>query len=264
MAIQAETGLMYMTGLEDRPMRMGTSAIDMSSAIFLCLGIVLALRERDSTQRGKYVRSALFETGCFLTNYTMGQTQVLGTSPPPMNIPGGRWRFPIYDIFATKDNKKILVGVATDRQWQRFCEEFGLGELLGERFATQDKRLKERPYFLPLLTKLFLGLSRQELMEKLETCRVVCTAVNTPLEALENPQLKTPHKMCQISYPTLKEPIKAPTIPLLMEHFVPPAAATAPQLGEHTDEILYELGYSEDEIELLVRNGTVARFNKRG
>jgi len=262
MAIQAEIGLMYMTGSEDRPMRMGTSAIDMNCATFLCLGIVLALRERDSTQRGQYVRSDLFETGYFLTNYIMAQTQVLGTLPPPLNTPG-IW-FPIYDIFTTKDNKRVLVGVSTDSQLTRFCDELDLRELLDERFSTREKRMKERSYFMPLVTRRFLSFSREELIEKLEGCRVTCTRVNTPLEALENPQLKAPNKTCQISYPTLKEPIKAPTVPLSMGDFVPPTTATAPQLGEQTDEILYELGYTEDEIELLVRNGTVTRFKKRG
>jgi len=261
MAIQAETGLLYMTGSEDRPMRIGTSAIDMNAAVFLCLGIVLALRERDVTHKGKYVESSLFETGCFLMNYNLSETQVLGKSPSPANAVGLWW--PIYDMFTTKDGKRIFVGVTTSAQWKRFCEEFDLEELLGERFSTHDKRMKERPYIIPLVTKLVSSFPREELLEKLEKAQVVCSRVNTPLEALEHPQLKAANKMCQISYPQLAKPIMAPAIPLSMEDFTESTTATAPELGEHTEEILLELGYTQNEIDQMVLEGVVQKALER-
>lgn len=255
MAMQAEMGLMYMTGSEDRPMRIGTSAVDMSSAIFLCLGIVLALKDREVSNEGNYIECDLFETASFLMNYVFSQTQVLGKSPPPLNTPGLWW--PIYDVFTSADNKRIVVGVTSDAQWSRFCQEFDLKELLGDRFATHAKRMKERPYIIPLTAKIISKFSRDELVKKLERCDVVCACVNTPLEALAHPQLKAPNKMCKVSYTGLDKPIKLPAIPLSMEGFFPPTTATAPELGANTDEILCGLGYSEDEVEQLMQKGVV-------
>jgi len=255
MATQAETGLLYMTGSEDRPMRIGTSAVDICSAIFLCLGIALALKDREVSKEGKYIECNLFETASFLLNYVFGQTQVLGKSPPPLNTPG-LW-YGVYDSFTSADNKKIFLGVTGDAQWGRFCQEFGLTELLGERFSTNKKRMKERPYVIPLITKLISNFPRDELMKRLERCNVVCSCVNTPLEALEHPQLKAPNKMCKVSYTGLDKPLELPTIPLSMENFFPSATATAPRLGENSAEILHELGYTEDEAKQLMQKGVV-------
>lgn len=256
MPIQAETGLLYMTGSEDKPMRLGTSAIDITSAIFLCLGIVLALRERDITHKGKHVESDLFESGCFLMNLHLGRTQVLGKSVLPLNA--GQWfSQPIYDLFTAKDNKKIFVGITSDTQWQRLCEEFGLDELLGERFSTHDKRLEERPYVIPLVAKVMSNFSREKLLAKLEKARVVYGSVNTPFEVLQHPHLKGANKMCRTSYAQLDEPLTSPVLPLFMEDFAESTTATAPELGENTEEILHELGYSEDEVKQLMQKGVV-------
>jgi len=85
---------------------LGTSVIDMYCASFLCLGIVLALKNREQTGEGEYVESDLFESALFLMNYIYGSTQILKKSPRPLNTPG-LW-YHIYDIFETKDNKKIF------------------------------------------------------------------------------------------------------------------------------------------------------------
>lgn len=258
MAMQADTGLLYMTGSEEKPMRMGTSVIDINCAIFLCLGIVLALKDRDLTGEGKRIESNLFETALFLMNYTYGSTQVLKESPPPQNTPG-LW-YPIYDIFETKDKKKIFLGVTSDSQWVRFCEEFDLKELLSEKYSTHKKRMQERPNIIPLVTKVISNFSREELIKKIEGIKVVFACVNTPLEALEHPQLKGPNKMCEVNYASLKEPIKAPMFHVLIDDYIPPAVVTAPELGENTNEILHGLGYTQDEIEEFMRKGIIKQY----
>jgi len=172
-------------------------------------------------------------------------------SPSPLNTPG-LW-YPIYDIFDTKDKKKVFLGVTSDSQWVRFCAEFDLKELLSEKYSTHKKRMQERPNIIPLVTKLISNFSREELMEKIERIKVVFAPVNTPLEALEHPQLKGPNKMCEVHYAGLKGPIKAPMFPVLIGDYVPPTVVTAPELGENTHEILHGLGYTQDEIEEFIR-----------
>lgn len=257
-SIQNETGLTYMTGEEDEPKRLGTSAIDMCAAVFLCLGIVLALREREVTNKGKFVESDLFETGSFLMGYILSAAQVLGQSPPPLNTPG--IYFPVYDLFTTADNKKIFMGITSDAQWRRFCEDFGLKELLDERFSTNEKRMKERPYILSEIAKLVSNFPRDELVERLEKCNVVVSIVNNPLEVLEQPQMKAPNKLGEVTYAGLKKTIKTPILPLVMEDITAPTTYITPELGENTEEVLRELGYSDDEVKQLVQGGIVKQF----
>lgn len=261
MLTQAATGLLYMTGSEEKPMRIGTSAVDMYCGSFLCLGIVLALKNRELTGEGEYVESDLFESALFLMNYIYGSTQILKKSPRPQNTPG-LW-YPIYDIFTTKDNKKLFLGVTTDSQWVRFCEEFDLKELLNEKYATHSQRMQERPSIIPLVTKLVSDYTREEFMGKAKRAKVILAPVNSPLEALDHPHLKEgPHKMCEVHYTSLATPIKAPMLPLIIDNYIPPTVVTAPELGEHTSEILKEVGFTQDEIKEFILKGIVKQHGK--
>ncbi len=253
-AMQAETGILYMTGTADEPKRMGVAAIDMTAAVFSCLAIVLALGKRGHTGRGTFVESGLFETAAFLMSTSLCSAIMLGKSPPPFNTPGGFG--PIGEVFTAADGKNIFLQVR-DAQWQRFCEEFGLEELLGERFSTDQKRKEERPYILPLITDIIAKLPREELLERFEKCKVNFASVNTPFEALGHPQLKVPNKTCTVSYAGLDKPMELGQLPVSFEEFTPPQTSTVPELGENTEEILGELGYKQDEIAAFAQQGIV-------
>ncbi len=261
-AIQNETGLTYMTGVEGQPRRIGCAAIDMASAIFLCLGIALALKEREFTKKGKYVECDLFETASFLMSYNLAAAQVLGKSPPSLNTPG--IFFPVYELFTTADSKKMFIGITSDGQWNRFCQEFGLTELLDERFSSNAKRMQERPYIIPVIANLISNFSRDELLERLEKCKVVVAPVNTPLEVLEHPQMQAPDKLGEISYAGLEKALKTPVFPLVLEGFTALKTFVAPELGEHSQEILCELGYTKDEVQQLIQREVVKRAEKQG
>src|SRR5207302_1792812 len=115
-------GLAYMTGLPDRPLRAGSSVIDILGGTFAALGIVAGLRERDQTGRGKRVTSSLFETTALLVAQHMAQYELTGEAPPPMSVKRPAWG--VYDIFQTRDGQ-LFIGVVTDTQWEVFCREFG-------------------------------------------------------------------------------------------------------------------------------------------
>jgi len=194
--------------------------------------------------------------------YSFTIAQVLGKSPPPLNTPG--IYFPVYELFTAADNKKIFVGITSDGQWDRFCEEFGLTELQGERFSSNAKRMQERPYIIPVVTKLISSFSRDELVERLEKCKVVVSPVNPPLEALEQPQMKAPNKLGEVRYVGLEKPLKTPIFPLVMEGFTAPKSFVTPGLGEHSKEVMGELGYTEDEVNQLIQKGVVKTLEKSG
>jgi crotonobetainyl-CoA:carnitine CoA-transferase CaiB-like acyl-CoA transferase len=105
-------GLAYMTGLPGKPMRAGSSVIDITGGMFGVIGILSALHERHSTGLGKLVSSGLFETTAFMVGQHMAQEVVTGTPPPPMSVRQSAWA--IYDIFALDSGKEIFVGIVSD------------------------------------------------------------------------------------------------------------------------------------------------------
>src|SRR5204863_7391101 len=142
-------GLAYMTGLPDRPLRAGSSVIDIMGGSYGAIGILAALRERETTGRGKRVTSALFESTAYLVAQHMAQFELTGEAPPPMSVKRPAWG--IYDIFATKDGQ-LFVGVVTDTQWEIFCREFNEPALAADaRLKTNGMRVKERSWLIPRL-----------------------------------------------------------------------------------------------------------------
>src|SRR5205814_8372388 len=141
-------GLAYMTGLPDRPLRAGSSVIDILGGTFAALGIVAALRERDATGKGKRITSSLLETTAVLVAQHMAQDEITGEAPPPMSVKRPAWG--VYDIFETADGGRLFVGVVTDTQWEVFCREFGAEDLKADaRLKTNGQRVKERGWLLP-------------------------------------------------------------------------------------------------------------------
>src|SRR5690349_5840055 len=160
-------GLAYMTGLPDRPLRAGSSVIDILGGTFAALGIVAALRERDQTGRGKRITSSLFETTALLVAQHMAQYEITGEAPPPMSVKRPAWG--VYDIFETKDGDRLFVGVVTDTQWQVFCRELGLGELAADpRLRSNGMRVKERSWLIPRLGETLRNFSKADLAARME------------------------------------------------------------------------------------------------
>src|SRR5688572_17109487 len=132
--VQMMGGLAYMTGLPDRPLRAGSSVIDIMGGTFGAVGILAALRERERTGRGKRVTSALFESVAYLVAQHMTQYEITGEAPLPMSVKRPAWG--VYDILDTAGGGRLFVGVVTDTQWEVFCREFQVDDL------AQDARLK--------------------------------------------------------------------------------------------------------------------------
>src|SRR5688572_21904705 len=159
-------GLAYMTGLPDRPLRAGSSVVDIMGGTFAAVGILAALRERERSGRGKRVTSALFETTAYLVAQHMAQFELTGEAPPPMSVKRPAWG--VYDIFETAGGGRLFVGVVTDTQWVAFCRAFGLAELeADERLKTNGLRVKVRAWLLPRLANVFKAETQAGLAAKL-------------------------------------------------------------------------------------------------
>ena len=181
-------GLAYMTGLPDKPMRAGSSVVDIAGGMFGVIGILAALNQRRTTGKGQLVTSALFETTAFMVGQHMAQQAVLGEAPPPMSVRRSAWG--VYDLFACADGEKIFVAVVSDTQWRQFCERFALHDLAADPLlATNNGRTEHRDRFLPALAELFGALPRREAVEKLERAGMPFAEINRPSDLFDDPHL---------------------------------------------------------------------------
>jgi crotonobetainyl-CoA:carnitine CoA-transferase CaiB-like acyl-CoA transferase len=247
-------GLAYMTGLPDRPLRAGSSVIDILGGTFAALGIVAALRERDNTGRGKRITSSLFETTALLVAQHMAQFELTGEEPPPMSVKRPAWG--VYDIFATKDGQ-LFVGVVTDTQWQIFCREFGEPELAADpRLETNGMRVKERGWLIARLGEIMRRYPKAELAAKLEAIGLPFAPIAKPWDLLDDPHLKSGGGL--VPTRVRGKTIHVPALPLEFDGLRLGKRADPPQVGEHGAQLLRELGCSPAEIARLVERRIVA------
>src|SRR5204862_519385 len=152
------------------------------------VGILAALRERETTGQGKRVTSSLFESTAYLVAQHMAQYELTGEAPPPMSVKRPAWG--VYDIFETAEGGRLFVGVVTDTQWEVFCREFDAPELKADaRLNTNGQRVKERGWLLPALAALVKKYTQKELAEKLEQIGLPFAPIAKPWDLLDDPHL---------------------------------------------------------------------------
>jgi len=248
-------GLAYMTGLPDRPLRAGSSVIDILGGTFAALGILAALRERERTGRGQRVTSALFETTALLVAQHMAQYEITGEAPPPMSVKRPAWG--VYDIFETKDGERLFVGVVTDTQWEVFCREFGLAELAADlRLKANGLRVKERAWLIPRLGETLRQYTKPALAARLEAMGLPFAPIAKPWDLLDDPHLNASGGLIPTRVGELA--IRVPALPLEFDGRRLGKRADPPAVGVHGAELLREIGYSVSEARSLAERRVIA------
>jgi crotonobetainyl-CoA:carnitine CoA-transferase CaiB-like acyl-CoA transferase len=253
--VQMMGGLAYMTGLPDRPLRVGSSVNDIMGGMFAAIGILAALREREKTGKGQLVRSALFENTAFLVAQHMAQLAITGEEPPPMAVKKPAWG--VYDIFATKDGDRLFIGVVTDTQWEVFCREFGAGELAADqRLKTNGLRVQARDWLLPKLQEILRRHTKAELEHKLEVIGLPFAPIARPRDLFDDPHLNA-GGMVETRDPR-GTTFKLPGLPLELGGKRLGLRNQPPRLSQDARELLAGLGYAAQRIEALFADGVVA------
>ena len=254
--VQFMAGLAYMTGPPGQPLRAGASVVDIMGGMFAVIGVQAALRERERTGRGQMVKSALFESTAFLMMSHMAGEVVTGKPMPPMPSREGAWA--IYEPFATADGAQIFVGITSDGQWRRFCEHFARHDLLADpAYKTNEDRVRARAVLRPLVAEIVARHKLAELAELFDRIDIPFAPVAKPGDLFDDPQLNAGGRMLEIAFPNGKH-AKLPRLPIEMGDHDFGLQRPAPGLGEHTSEILAELGLTPDEIEALTKRGIVS------
>jgi len=233
-------GLAYMTGPPGRPLRAGSSVIDVTGGMFGAMGVMAALNERHMTGQGKHVSAALFETTVFLVGQHMAQKAVTGQAAAPMPARVSSWA--IYQLFDTKDGEQVFVGVVSDGQWKILCEAFDLDHLLKDpELAENRDRVIHKDKFLPQIIDKFKSLTKAELMEKIENLGLPFAPIGKPEDMFEDPHLNAGGGLLDMEMED-GERCKLPALPISLNGERLNLQLDPPKAGEHTDELLNGLG----------------------
>jgi crotonobetainyl-CoA:carnitine CoA-transferase CaiB-like acyl-CoA transferase len=239
LVMQGETGLIAVTGAPDEPARVGISACDVGAASYAAVATLGALARRAETGEGARVSVSLFDTMVDWLGYFPHLWWHRREAPERTGM-----RHPLfcpYGPFRAGDGKLFGFAVLSDDHWRALCADVvGRPELLGDaRFAGNEARVEQRDVLEPLLEELFAARPAAEWLERLEAARIPCGAVNGVPEVVEHPQLAHNRLVVEVDSPVGTIPVIGS--PFLVDGERPPSGPV-PALGEHTDEVLRELG----------------------
>jgi crotonobetainyl-CoA:carnitine CoA-transferase CaiB-like acyl-CoA transferase len=254
--IQAVGGLMSITGEADedggRPMKVGVAISDVVTGLYAAIGVLAGLLARRGLGQRVDV-SLLGSTLAALVNqaqnaFVTGQSPVRRGNAHPNIVP--------YETFATADGE-LAVAVGSERQWPRFCEALGLPELAGDpRFATNGGRVEGRAELRPVLARRFAERPTAAWGAALDAADVPWGAIADVASALASPESAALGMVVDVEHPALGA-LRQVGIPLRFAATPESIRTAPPMLGEHTDEVLAEIGYTAAEIAALRDRGVV-------
>jgi len=248
--VQMMGGLAYMTGPPGQPMRAGASVNDIMGGMFGVIAIQAALAERERTGRGAHIQSALFENNVFLMAQAMMFESVTGEKSAPWSVKSAPW--PVYDLFETADGEKIFLSVVGEEQWRGFCRAFGRDAWLDDpRLATSQGRVDQRGWMIPEIAALLKVRTMAELCPVLERLGLPFAPVNKPGDLFDDPHLRASGGLLDIQIADGRT-VTTPALPFTIDCRRLQKRRDPPKLGEHTAEVLAELG-----IATLSRAGTI-------
>jgi formyl-CoA transferase/CoA:oxalate CoA-transferase len=257
--MQAFSGLMSVTGeIDGGPIRTGVSICDLTAGMFASLGITAALQARHKTGRGQLVDTSLLDGQLAYLSYLL--TAFGATNEVPGKSGSGHPSVVPYQAFQTSDGW-VTLAAFNDRIWQRAAVAMELGHLTSDPlFITNVERVKNRDKLIPIMQECFLTKTANEWVSLMEDNDVPLAPVNTVEQIMSHPQVLHRDMIQEIDHPVAGKlsvfgfPMKLSETPCSYRY--PP-----PTLGQHTNEILNEFGFSKEEITTLENMSVVSMGN---
>jgi crotonobetainyl-CoA:carnitine CoA-transferase CaiB-like acyl-CoA transferase len=257
---QMSAGLAYMTGPRGQPLRAGASIVDVGAAAYGVIAVLAALQQRARTGCGQKITSGLYETTVFWVGQWLASYAATGepSVPMPEIRQGTRMGWGVYQLFTAADGEQVFIGITSNAHWERFCTEFGLGDLLAdERLSDNARRVAARAWLPARIAEEMRKYSSPELGERLERARIPFAPLRRPDQLVDDPHLNASSQFVETPLPG-RDPAKLPKLPVRSSAYELGLRRPAPRLGEHTREVLEELGLSTDEIDALASRRVIA------
>jgi itaconate CoA-transferase len=252
--VQCEAGLVSITGTPEVPSKVGIAVADIAAGMYAYSGILAALFRRERTGEGAALEVSLFEALAEWMGFPAYYAMYGGKEPPRS---GGRHAsIAPYGPFECGDGNQIFFGVQNEREWERFCEVvLGRPEMANdELFDGNSHRVENRKALEEEISAVLGRLSSEEAIERLERAGIANARMRTVREFLEHPQLEARDRWREVGSPAGHLRTLLPSVVMSDSE---PVMAPIPGVGEHTDEILAQLGYDEAAVAALRRQRAV-------
>lgn len=253
--MQGFGGLMSVTGEPGRPpVRVGFSVVDLATGLYASLGVISALYNREKTGKGQYVETSLLESVVSLSNY-LGQG-VLATGEIPSRQGGSHPNLVPYQVFETKDGY-IIIAVSNDGLWRKMCDALELHDLKDHpKYAVNANRVANREELVDMLTQYTKRNETSEIIAKLQKAGVPSGPINNLAEVLALPQVRHRGMIQEVEHPAIGK-LRMIGNPVTLSETPSAVRKAPPLLGEDTDAVLTELGYTEADIAAFKDKGIV-------
>ncbi|MFS0916434.1 CaiB/BaiF CoA transferase family protein [Brevibacillus sp. 179-C 1.1 NHS] len=256
--LQGYGGLMSITGEGNgAPVKVGTSIVDMNAGMFAVYGILTAIIAREKTGRGQFIDVSLLDGQVVLLNYLA--TSYFATGNIPGRMGSAHPSLVPYQAFACRDGQ-IILAITNNRLWEKTCCALGWEDLSSDpRFATNDNRVAHREELIQLINERLSVRDSEDIFACLDAVGVPCGPIHSIDQVLNHPQVHERELILEMKHPIVQN-LKVPGFPVKLSDTPATVKRYPPLLGEHTDEILLEQGYSNERIEKWRGEGVIGNL----
>lgn len=253
---QVMSGAVYRQGLPDQPIRTVVPYADFGTALTLTIGVMMALYHRDRTGVGQHVEGALLPTAMMLSNAFLIERDLLGTDKPRMGNQGTS--VAPCDLYRTSDDGWVLLQIAGPPMFKRWCRLVDRLELFDDpRFADDDLRWENGDILNAIMAQWCADKTKAEVLELLHAARLPAAPMHSTQDVLDDPHVQAMGYLQRVPFPGASRDVPVIETPFRLSETPGEIRRRAPLLGEHTTEILGELGYTDTQLADLRERGVV-------
>jgi crotonobetainyl-CoA:carnitine CoA-transferase CaiB-like acyl-CoA transferase len=243
---QVLSGATFRQGLPDLPIRSAVPYVDFATAMGLAVGVMMALFHRQQTGEGQHVEGALLPTALMMSNGLLIERDVQGVERP--RIANRGYAVAPCDLYQVADGW-FLLQVVGQPMFKRWCLMVGREDLFEDpRFSSDDLRAQHGDVLNDIMQEWCAHMTRAELMASAEAAKLPAAPLASPGEVLDDPHVEAMGYLQRVPFPGTTRPVPIIETPFRLSKTPGAITVRAPLLGEHTDEILAEIGYAPAEI----------------